>query len=729
MMYRYVSIALLWATSIILASHISTQPTSVQVQAQSANPPPANFSDELVTTVSQPTGLAWLPDGTMLITQQSGKLVLRSGTTNTTILDLGTQVCTNSERGLLSVAVDPAYASNHFIYVYYTFNKYNQASNQCNKGTSSVLAKDVPVNRVSRFTVVNNTVPLNTELVLMDNILSYAGNHNGGDLHFGKDGKLYISVGDGGCDYANDSGCAGANDAARDKHRPLGKILRINPDGSVPPDNPFYDPNPALRRCNDDGVAPVNQHCQETWVWGLRNPFRFATDPNAAGTRIFINDVGQNIWEEIDEGIAGADYGWNLREGRCANGSITDCSTPPAGMTNPIFDYKHGANPAPSPFQNCNSITGGTFIPNGVWPAEYNNAYFFSDYECGKIFMLKPAQAGGTASEFVANLGENSAVHLAFGPFNTSQALFYTTYAGGGQIRRIAYTGTLNRAPTAAFSATPDNGPSPLTVQFDASASDDPDVDPLIYDWNFGDGATQSTSTPVISHTYTGQANRSVTLTVRDDRGGVSAAVSRQIFVGNNAPTVSIDAPAPNKEFAVGEILTLKGSATDVEGPIPTTAMSWTVTLDHASHMHPFLTAGATNTLTFAGPAPEDLAAAANSYLEIQFAATDAAGQTVAITQELRPHKVNLTFATAPAGLQLLVQSSPIVGSTTLTSWEGYPLQVFAPTQTANGATWVFKQWNDGGPASRSITTPASPQTYTATFVKGYTLWVPLIRR
>ena len=158
--------------------------------------------------------------------------------------------------------------------------------------------------------------------MLIDNIPSPAGNHNGGDVQFGKDGNLYVSVGDGGCDYAGNSGCAGLNDAARDEHVLVGKILRITPSGAIPADNPFTGSGTA--RCNASGATSAGMRCQETFAWGLRNPFRIALDPNAADTR-FHQDVGQGTWEETDLGAAGADYGWNLREGRCATGSTTNC--------------------------------------------------------------------------------------------------------------------------------------------------------------------------------------------------------------------------------------------------------------------------------------------------------------------------------------------------------------------------------------------------------------------
>ena len=265
--------------------------------------------------------------GTLRVVTAAGALLA------TPALDLVAKTCANRDRGLLGVAVDPAFASNRFIYLYYTFNKFD---NSCPMTPTTTG----PVNRVSRFTLSDaNVVAPASETVLLDNMLSPGGDHNAGDLQFGKDGNLYITVGDGGCDYAG-GGCAGGNDAARDEQVLLGKILRITPSGAIPADNPYAsDPNAA--RCNLTGQTSLLARCRETFAGGLRNPFRMAFDPDAAGTRFFINDVGQEAWEEIDEGVAGADYGWNVREGHCATGSTTDCGPPPAGMTNPIFDYGH----------------------------------------------------------------------------------------------------------------------------------------------------------------------------------------------------------------------------------------------------------------------------------------------------------------------------------------------------------------------------------------------------
>ena len=187
-------------------------------------------------------------------------------------LDLSGVLCTADEMGLLGAVVDPAFASNGFVYLYYTRSK----SGRC-------------VNRVSRFTMSGATIGPASELVLVDEIPA-TGNHNAGDLAFGNDGYLYVSVGDGGCDYAG-GGCAGENDASRDQHALIGKILRITSTGGIPVENPFQGAGTA--RCNVTGRTTAGNKCQETFAWGLRNPFRFAFDPNTAGTRFFINDVGQ----------------------------------------------------------------------------------------------------------------------------------------------------------------------------------------------------------------------------------------------------------------------------------------------------------------------------------------------------------------------------------------------------------------------------------------------------
>jgi glucose/arabinose dehydrogenase len=681
---------------------------------------PAGFTDALVASPSSPTDVIFTPDGRMLVTSQGGTLSVfnpQNGTLLATAITFpGTQICSNSERGLLGVAVDPAFASNGFVYLYYTHRK---PGGDCSTPAGSPITSLTAANRVSRFTMSGNTLAAGSEVVLIDEMPSPGGNHNAGDLGFGKDGYLYITIGDGGCDYAG-GGCGGSNDASRDQFKLTGKILRIavNPDGStsIPPSNPFQGAGTA--RCALTGGTTPGNKCQETFAWGLRNPFRFAFDPNAAATRLFINDVGQNTREEIDLGQAGADYGWNCREGTIVNSTSGLCNPAPPNMVDPIYDYGRGTVPGTTG-SGCASITGGAFVPNGLWPAAYDGTYLFADYVCGWIFRLPGSTPFSPAADFATNLGGSTATSLAFGPFGPAQALYYTTYAAGGQVRRISYAQAGNNAPTAVASGNPLNGPTPLTVTFDATGSSDPDGDPLTYFWSFGDGSADVVTTNLtVQHTYNAGGTFTATLRARDSKFAFSNPVTLVVQPGDTPPVPVIDLPTAGATFAVGQTITLHGHATDAEeGTIPDARLSWTVIRHHSTHTHPFLGPVTGNDVTFTGPVPEDLLAATNSYLEIQLTATDLSGATATVTRNIQPRKVDLTFATNPAGLVVNVNDNPLTGPQTVTSWEGWVLDVEAPTsQVSGGQTYLFSSWTDGADSVRALTTPAAPATYTAVY-------------
>lgn len=400
-------------------------------------------------SVPAPTAIDWLPDNRILVATKSGNLFRADADgENLTELTLPIDVCDDGERGLLGLAVDPEFAQSGHVFLYYTDRK---SGGGC-------------ANRVSRFTVGAGDV-LGNERILIDNIASPASNHNGGDLQFDRFGLLYISVGDGGVELGNPTQGQDDNSNARRTDILNGKILRLEQNGSIPAGNPFT--GAGTRRCSGattleragQGVAAEKHSrkhkkkqrkrkrqrnrrgptCQEIFATGLRNPFRIAFDADdASGAQTFyINDVGGGGFEEINEGQAGADYGWNLREGPCRINS-GDCA-PDNRFVDPIFAYRHGDDDPP--FDNCagtagrRSITGGAFVPAGaLWPVPFADAYVFADFVCDRLFGLSGTGAGLSLEE----LGRGSgAVHLAFGPDN---ALYYTTFDGGGQVNRIVYS-------------------------------------------------------------------------------------------------------------------------------------------------------------------------------------------------------------------------------------------------------------------------------------------------
>ena len=390
-----------------------------------------------MATVGAPTALAFTPDGRLLVTTQGGTVRVVSGGTllPTPALTLGSAVCSNGERGLLGIALDPQFTTNHWVYLFYTFNK-NAAGCPTNSTAS-------PVERISRFTMdvpTLNVIAPATEVVLLDGVTNFAGNHNGGQLRVGPDGYLYAGTGDGGCDYAGDSGCQGSNDASRDRNILNAKIVRIATDGSVPPTNPFLGAGTA--RCNTGPSAP-GTICQETFAWGFRNPFRFTFRPSDGA--LTVNDVGTSAWEEIDLVLTGGgDYGYPCREGAHTALTTGKCSPTPPSLVDPYYEFPHGTIPGTTT-TGCGSITGGAWVPAGAWPATYDGTYLFADYNCGAIARLTPG-APPAASDFALGLG--GLVDLLFGPSPTGTSLYYTTYAGGGQVRRIDYAVTLPPAAT-----------------------------------------------------------------------------------------------------------------------------------------------------------------------------------------------------------------------------------------------------------------------------------------
>ena len=303
---------------------------SQQVSALPLSVPSGFGVAQATSGLTNPTEMEIAPDGRIFVAQEEGtiRLVKNDVLLSTPVATL-TGVDSYSERGLLGITVDPGFATNHYLYLYYTAGTNNSPTSH---------------NRISRLTLNGDVAVPGSEAILLE--LPALGNAlilMGGALHFGPDGKLYISVGDWAL-TANSQSLTGAT----------GKILRINADGSIPTDNPFY---------NTPGAY------QAIWALGLRNPYTSAFQPGTG--RFFINDVGQSSWEEINNGIAGANYGWPTTEGTFDQSSFPN-------FTEPVHAYSHSGGCA---------ITGGTFYnpPGQQFPAQYVGKYFFQDFCYGWI--------------------------------------------------------------------------------------------------------------------------------------------------------------------------------------------------------------------------------------------------------------------------------------------------------------------------------------------------------
>ncbi len=418
---RPVGVALVLVGLVVGAtsSALTATPASANSSGDTISPVTSlrkGLTDRTVARISSPTDIAFTPDGRALITSDPGRLrvLSPSGLVRRPAVSVAKRICDGGERGLLGVTVDPDFANNRRIYIFWTFDKFSF----CGVGTDQT-----PVNRVTRYRLgADNRVVAGSARVVVDNIPSPATNHNAGDLAFGSDGLLYVSTGDGGCQIGVPDACGAANDNSRRLDLPLGKVLRVTPNGGVPDDNPFVGA-PDARRCTgrkgpDPGIGP----CLETFASGFRNPFRMDIKPGTSTP--WVNDVGQDTWEEINRVSPGVDYGWNVREGFCLTGSTTDCSA--SAFTNPQYAYDHTTN--------CRSITGGTFVPKGTWKGRFAGDYLFADFVCGSLWRLHSGPDSSLTARPLAPA--SNPVALTFGPSDKGRALYYVEYVTG-QIHRI----------------------------------------------------------------------------------------------------------------------------------------------------------------------------------------------------------------------------------------------------------------------------------------------------
>ncbi len=324
-------------------------------------------------------------------------------------------------QGLMDIKIDADFDANGYYYVFYTKGSLNR-------------------NRVSRFTASGNSTVAGSELVIWQDLQEAQDDHQGGALAIGNDGRLFITVGE-----------AFVSEDAQRLTSYRGKILRINRDGSVPSDNPF-----------NDGNGP---NLDAIWARGLRNPFRSTFD--SVTGRLYIGEVGGNdpdiAMEELNLGVAGANYGWPDCEGACG--------TP--GFTSPIYAYPHAGRDA--------SIIGGFVYRGSQFPSTFYGSYFFADYAQNWIRRVAFDANGNFSGVFNFEPADGSVdgdygdpTCLKEGP---DGALYYADFSHDldffwAMIRRIRFVGS-NQPPTVFVSATPKTGLPPLAVGFSSAGTED----------------------------------------------------------------------------------------------------------------------------------------------------------------------------------------------------------------------------------------------------------------
>ena len=635
----------------------------------------ANFfqNEVLATGFALPTAIKFLPDGRLLVVELAGTIrILPSPYTTpdpTPFLRLTNVGSAGVQQGIYDIAFDPNFTSNHFYYIFYTAASPNR-------------------DRLSRFTAnatLNGTVS-GSEVILYEDPQTPNAEHHGGAINFGNDGKIYFTTGE----HFN------AGDAQL-LTNPRGKIHRINPDGTVPTDNPFYD-----------GAGP---NWDSIWALGLRNPYRAYFD--APTNKLYIGDVGGNDYstavEEVDVGIRGANYGWpNCELGTCGNPNYTAA----------IYSYPH--------LGRDSAITGGFVYHGSQYPVSYQGSYFFADYTQNWIRRLTFDAQGNVNGVFNFEPLDGSLdgpygdiVYLTEGP---DGSLYYLDLGysdisgtfGISKVRRIRYIQS-NLPPTAIASANPVQGAAPLAVSFSSAGSTDPEGQPLTFLWTFGDGGTSTAANLIHSYLQAGQYT--ARLTVSD---GVNNTIGSPITISvGNPPAATISSPTDGSFFIAGDVITFRGDATDVEdGVLPASSFTWNIDFLHEGHVHPGTPVTGVKNGTFTIPTSGHDFSGFTRY-RIKLTVTDSNGLQSSTSVTIFPRKVNLSFDTIPSGLTLyldgIAKTTPFVYDTLV----NFNHMVEARNQSSGTTTYTFASWSDGGAQTHTLTVPSSPQSYVATFNVG----------
>ncbi|MFE9909887.1 PQQ-dependent sugar dehydrogenase [Streptomyces clavifer] len=620
-------LAALVCTLLIAAGALTAQQTPAEAAPAAAEEFQQVTLAKGVAETGEPMTLAVLPDRSVLHTSRDGTLRLTDAAGATAVAGK-LDVYSHDEEGLQGVGVDPGFATNRFVYLYYAPKLSTPAGDAPANGSAADFAPFDGVNRLSRFVLTTSgKLDTATEKKILD-VPASRGLccHVGGDIDFDAQGNLYLSTGDDSNPFASDgyaplderSDRNPAYDAQRSSGNTndlRGKVLRIKvgADGgySVPPGN-LFAPGTARTR-------------PEIYAMGFRNPFRMSVD-KPTGV-VYVGDYGPDAGTaNASRGPAGqvefnrittaGNYGWPYCTGKnnayvdydfatSASGSAFSCSAPRnTSPNNTGLTDLPPAQPAWIPYDGGSvpEFGSGSESPMGgpvyrydaasasavKFPESFDGDFFAGEF--GRKWIKRVEQgADGTVQSINAFPWQGTQVmDMAFGPDGALYVLDYGTGYFNGDANSALYrieNVSGGRSPLARATADRTSGKAPLTVQFSSAGSSDPDGDPLGHAWKFGDGGTSTAANP--AHTYTANGRYTAELTLSDGTGNTATA-SVVVTVGNTAPTVRLELPADGAIIDPGAAVPFKVTVTDPEdGTIDCSRVKVTFIVGHDSHGHP----------------------------------------------------------------------------------------------------------------------------------------------
>ena len=604
---------------------------------------PNGFVQRQVARNLNPTRLTFAPNGRLFVADKGGAIleIVTDRVAPEPFMTIA-NVDTYNERGLSGLCFHPDFPRAPYFYVYYT-------------------VKGADHNRLSRFQVTGGIADPKSEKILFEFDKLLGSIHNGGSLRFGRDQKLYVGLGDG-----SNAPMADRLDSF------LGKILRINDDGTIPADNPFA------------GVA--TGFYKAVYAIGFRNPFSMDIDPLSG--QILVGEVGGDLFEEVDDVKAGGHYGWPLVEGLRTNQEV------PGNYVDPIYSYKHDLDCA---------ITGLTFYnPTTVrFPAEYRKKAFFADY-CGGIIHTIDPVTGQVLGNFVTNI--DRPVALATSP---DGYLYYiarggmgggsqadNTATGNGSVYKVSYFDSgmpyITTQSTGAFVAVGEAA----TLSIEAVGQK-----PLTYRWyrngNLISGASQSQY--AITNPSLADNGALFTCTVTNAMGSDTASTMLLRVVQGQRPVPHIIQPITNTTYQGGGTITYAGEALNAsQQPLANAKLTWWIDFHHEDHVHPALdpitgpTSG-TYKVARVGETSTDV------WYRVHLRATDVSGLTAESWVDVKPQVSIVTITSKPAGALVTIDGQLQQTSLTFPAVVGMLRTVSTkPYLAASTGFHKFSGWSNG---------------------------------